>query len=1018
MAPKQIKLPTGAVIDLSLDNPLFKDFERMPATFEEFISDPYYLGNSWKNPFPAWKEAGKEVFPLPLRSPYNSVILLGATGIGKALKNGTGVLTPSGYVPIEELKVGDLVASNDGKFYPVTGVFQQGVQPTYEIKFNYGLSITCSDNHIWTVSRDYGRTYHDETTKEIIEKGWKYVNKNTGWSQHQVALPSVKPIEFPDAALPIDPYLLGCLIGDGGLNGHDLNFSTSDVFIVNRLNDILRRDWQMELKKSKGSQESDWRIAFSDKRQGASYIQRSKSRAPLRLAIEGLSLNVRAEYKHIPKEYLFASIEQRKSLFDGLVDTDGFVDKDGMVEFSTVSEQLAKDVKLLAETLGILVKWKYVKDNWYTKKGSAEKIAGKPVYCLRFYNAPVLGQLPRKVERQVKASHLRKVLRIYDIRKVEDVECTCISIDAPSHLYIAEGCIPTHNTSFAVNMVIAYYLHVVLCLKNPHEYFALEEQKKIVFAFLNIVTKTIAYQNAWGMIHRALLKSPFFMEYGISTNGLRPEWVCTKKPVELIYGSTADNIIGLDVLCAFLDEVSFARNSNIQRQIEKAKEVFDAALERIQSRFTKFGGVFDGLIIMASSKRTDQAFAEVYAKQLLEGKNGGKVFVVDKPRWEILPKGTYCGKTFPVAVGDKTRPSEIIREDQIETFKKAGYRIIYPPIETYDEFDRDMLHALTNIAGESVSAGGRFLPGEHVGACIDKTLVNPFRQGTIFIGSKDPEMYQDFFDLSRVKPEDFARPLYIHLDASLGTDGNSISGGFIDYAQNQLDQRTGSMVAELHYRQFFKVKVRAPKGDQTQLRKNTQFILWLRQQGFNIKHVTSDNYQSIQFRQDLASAGIPCTYQSIDAVQHGVNQPYSVLRNTICEHRIKLLDDDDQTEELLNLIKYEDGRVDKPGNGISDDAAQVLCGWVYSASADKDNFVQTNVVLDASMEGSTGYQERQQQQDLLPTELILPHEELVNEFGAYKVSRRSNIREAYDRAFGSTSKEPQAEPNSSPFNFF
>lgn len=656
MAPKQIKLPTGVVIDLSLDNPLFKDFERMPATFEEFISDPYYLGNSWKNPFPAWKEAGKELFPLPLRSPYNSVILLGATGIGKS--------------------------------------------------------------------------------------------------------------------------------------------------------------------------------------------------------------------------------------------------------------------------------------------------------------------------------------------------------------------------SFAVNMVIAYYLHVVLCLKNPHEYFALEEQKKIVFAFLNIVTKTIAYQNAWGMIHRALLKSPFFMEYGISTNGIRPEWVCTKKPVELIYGSTADNIIGLDVLCAFLDEVSFARNSNIQRQMEKAKEVFDAALERIQSRFTKFGGVFDGLIIMASSKRTDQAFAEVYAKQLLEGKNGGKVFVVDKPRWEILPKGTYCGKTFPVAIGDKTRPSEIIREDQIETFKKAGYRIIYPPIETYDEFDRDMIHALTNIAGESVSAGGRFLPGEHVGACIDKTLVNPFRQGTIFIGSKDPEMYQDFFDISRVKPDDFARPLYIHLDASLGTDGNSISGGFIDYAQNQLDQRTGSMVAELHYRQFFKIKVRAPKGDQTQLRKNTQFILWLRDQGFNIKHVTSDNYQSIQFRQDLASAGIACTYQSIDAVQHGVNQPYSVLRNTICEHRIKLLDDEDQTEELLNLIKYEDGRVDKPGNGISDDAAQVLCGWVYSASADRDNFVQTNVVLDASMEGSTGYQERQQQQDLLPTEIVLPHEELVNEFGAYKVSRRSDIREAYDKAFGTTSKKPQTEPNSSPFNFF
>lgn len=1009
MAPKQIKLPTGVVIDLSLDNPLFKDFERMPATFEEFISDPYYLGNSWKNPFPAWKEAGKEVFPLPLRSPYNSVILLGATGIGKAHQNGTGVLTPTGYVPIETLKVGDLVASNDGKFYPVTGVFPQGKKPCYEVEFSYGIKCVASSEHIWTISEDYGKTYKNLTTEQILKRRYTYTDPTTGWVSHRFRLPDVQSLELSSADLPIDPYLLGCLIGDGCLLGSPVAFTTRDQFLVDELSTILANSFlHFREKPDPRCDVADYLIVGDTKLETRNFFN----------LIADLSLNVKADKKHIPQQYLFSSIAQRKALLDGLIDTDGTVNQNGVVEFTTVSEQLAKDVKLLCETLGYIVRYKYVPENFYTVSGSSEHISALPVHFLTIYTDDVLGKLPRKVDKQLHRRRLRKVHRVHNITYVGEQECTCISIDAPSHLYIIDGCIPTHNTSFAVNMVIAYYLHVVLCLKNPHEYFALEEQKKIVFAFLNIVTKTIAYQNAWGMIHRALLKSPFFMEYGISTTGIRPEWVCTKKPVELIYGSTADNIIGLDVLCAFLDEVSFARNSNIQRQMEKAKEVFDAALERIQSRFTKFGGVFDGLIIMASSKRTDQAFAEVYAKQLLEGKNGGKVFVVDKPRWEILPKGTYCGKTFPVAVGDKTRPSEIIREDQIETFKKAGYRIIYPPIETYDEFDRDMLHALTNIAGESVSAGGRFLPGEHVGACIDTTLVNPFRQGTIFIGSKDPEMYQDFFDLSRVRPEDFARPLYIHLDASLGTDGNSISGGFIDYAQNQLDQRTGSMVAELHYRQFFKVKVRAPKGDQTQLRKNTQFILWLRDQGFNIKHVTSDNYQSIQFRQDLASAGIECTYQSIDAVQHGVNQPYSVLRNTICEHRIKLLDDEDQTEELLNLIKYEDGRVDKPGNGISDDAAQVLCGWVYSASADKDNFVQTNVVLDASMEGSTGYQERQQQQDLLPTEIVLPHEELVNEFGAYKVSRRSDIREAYDKAFGTASKKPAPEPNSSPFNFF
>lgn len=376
----------------------------------------------------------------------------------------------------------------------------------------------------------------------------------------------------------------------------------------------------------------------------------------------------------------------------------------------------------------------------------------------------------------------------------------------------------------------------------------------------------------------------------------------------------------------FLDEISFARNSNIQRQMEKAKEVFDAALERIQSRFTKFGGIFDGLIVMASSKRTDQAFAEVYAQQLLEGENGYKTYVFDKPRWEVLPPGTYSGKTFPVAIGDKLRPSEIILEKDVEVYRQAGYRIIYPPIETYDNFKRDMISALTNIAGESVNASGTFIAGEYIAKCISPLIKNPFRQSVIYCGTKDSEMYHEYFDMSLIAKEDLAKPLYIHIDASLGNDGNSISGGNISYAQNQLDEQTGLVQPELHYRQVFKIKVRAPKGDRTMLRKNEQFIFWLVRQGFRIAAVTSDQYQSKQLGQDLLAAGINYREQSIDRVTSGINQPYSVLRNAIYEQRISLLDDQDQTDELLHLVRYEDGRVDKPAGGcFTGDTKVSLC---------------------------------------------------------------------------------------------
>jgi hypothetical protein len=137
----------------------------------------------------------------------NNVLIFGESGWGKALPNYQGVLTPNGYIPIGEIKVGDLVASNDGKFYPVLGVYPQGKKPVYEITFNYGIKTRCSDEHIWTISRDDGETYHNETLNEIMKRGYKSVDRETGLTRHTVSLPLVEPIGYPGKELPIDPYL-------------------------------------------------------------------------------------------------------------------------------------------------------------------------------------------------------------------------------------------------------------------------------------------------------------------------------------------------------------------------------------------------------------------------------------------------------------------------------------------------------------------------------------------------------------------------------------------------------------------------------------------------------------------------------------------------------------------------------------------------------------------------------------------------------------------------------------------
>lgn len=572
-----------------------------------------------------------------------------------------------------------------------------------------------------------------------------------------------------------------------------------------------------------------------------------------------------------------------------------------------------------------------------------------------------------------------------------------LPMKSPYNTIIFSGATGIGKTSVAMGVCCAYYLYIVMCLRDPHSYFDLADQKDIVFAIVNIVTKTMAYKNAWGMLHRMLLRSPWFMARGEKGKGKRPEWTCTTKPISLIYGRGPDDLIGLDILFAFLDEISFYRNKSIEAQINSAKELFNAAWERMKSRYVKFGGIFDGLMCMASSKRTDVSFMESFIKEIMDSQDKDKVFLIDRPRWEILPPESYSGEKFPLAVGDKFRPSQIIKFEEVETFTKAGYKILYPPIENLGEFERDMEKALTNIAGESVGQISSFLRGDLVTGCIDESLVNPFKKSIIYSGFKDPDQYWEYFELNTLRQEDFTLPLFVHLDASLGRDGNSLVGVVTDYAINQKDI-SGNYQPELHYRELFKVKIRAPQGTETGLDKNTKFIYWLSQR-FNLQGVSHDQYQSRGFHQDLARNGIKVVQQSVDAVKDGINPVYAVLKDTMYEKRISLLNDEDQSTELVTLEKYESGKVDKPQGG-TDDTAQCLAGAVYLASQAKEEMLSSGTVLLKQLSSSDTTNVLA---NTPPAEVVAS--ELQKHFSQYSpevqiASQRSNLRDDWDAFFG------------------
>ena len=385
----------------------------------------------------------------------NKFILADDMGVGKFLTNNTLIYTELGIKKMGEIVIGDRVIGSNGKPCNVIGVFPQGIKDTYKITFNDGYSIISGDEHLWSVSSpNYGKNTKNErlkkslilSTKQMFEGGvitikgdgynseknynietyYKSPNGNNKWQ-----IPIVKPIEFiNDNKLPIDPYLLGLGLGDGSFNGKNIRFSLhKDDYDELFSNHLLKENKPQD-----------------NKRNG--YINVGESLFDL--GIE----HTRSHNKFIPEIYKYSSIENRLAILQGLMDTDGYcmLSKNGSfrgTEYSTISEKLCDDVCEIVQTLGGIARKK--------SRRSFYKKDGKRVECSKSYRVNIKlpsgmnpFRLKRKSERYNEPQKYPTGRYIKNIEKIGQDECTCISVDAPDKLYVAEHCIVTHNTTSAI----------------------------------------------------------------------------------------------------------------------------------------------------------------------------------------------------------------------------------------------------------------------------------------------------------------------------------------------------------------------------------------------------------------------------------------------------------------------------------------------------------------------------------------------------------------------------------------
>lgn len=510
---------------------------------------------------------------------------------------------------------------------------------------------------------------------------------------------------------------------------------------------------------------------------------------------------------------------------------------------------------------------------------------------------------------------------------------------------ILSGATRIGKTSTAV-VIGAYMLYRLMLYKNPHEYFKKKQVSKFYIAFANL-TRELAAGVAYREFNDTLKESPWFNEHGRFSKSERNFYYIPEgDKIEIIAGSDAAHMLGLQVWFAIMDETNFAKAGVKDINLAKAhmKKLYDTINARISGTFRIHGEVY-GKLVASSSKNTDSDFLSDHIEQQLNAGNS-HMLLIDRPQWEILPPSMFSDKKFHFTVGDRYKrgfvvPKEHEDEIHLQEYRNQGYQVIEAPLELRRNFIADYDISLRDIAGISVAGAMGFITQEAITPNVSTERINPFYTDIIQVGSKDNATIEEYFHLEAVPSHLKRCKMNIHLDLSEVSDRTGISGGCVD-GTKVTEDFNGRKVVMPFLKEIFNIGIEAPRGDRMSFQKVVNFILWLRRNGFNIGTISTDQYQSAYLRELLNQQGFNTDKISVDAS----DEPYIGLRNMLIDQQIELIKHQLQEDELVKLQRIGN-RIDHPPNG-SKDTSDALCGWTWTITKEcPQNTPPSNTVASA-----------------------------------------------------------------------
>lgn len=964
---------------------VMEDYAEAPVDILTFVDDYNYLGNAWhdaegnSNLYPYWRKELLKIFPDNLTTTVNNGIFSGSRGRGKEQPLSSLVLTEQGYITMGDVEVGTKVYGRDGQLHPVTAIYPQGVKDIYKITFSDNTSARCGLQHLWQVEKDGKSSVVN--IKQLLEYSKKESLKN-------YFIPLCQPINFDV---------------DGDVNeayqkGRDFVLSITDIVTEDLYSNVSIRIALLQGILDEAGDAVEKFIKISDTnaalKKVVSWLVHSlggivvtedtslkiflpENITPFRLSRK---LSLYNSTMHVQPYRYITSIEKlpyKEACQCIMVDseehlyiTDNFIVTHNTEVATLIAAYLLhrilclKDpiayyhlkptekivfafmnIKLaLAEEIGITKFQNTLQSSpWFMSHGELEGRTRK-IWVPQKYN----NQIAIDIKIGSQADDLIGLpiffclsgdtpivtdKGTYNIETLENKIIRVPSIDDTGHIILSDECTVKQTAESDLEYSIELENGDIIKCTPTHRFKLIDgsykEARHLIRGdvLLNITNLTLSLSSGIKVkqIQKNYLKAPKKYYDVINAN-----------PYNNFLIKTKDSYI-----CShncFFDEISFIKNQDVEKQKKKAYDMLNTAVGGMKTRFVH-KGKNPTFLVLASSKRSDKSFLEEHMRKKLKSEKAN-VYISDGPVWEVKPKGTYSDETFRVAVGNKFLPSLVIPDDdESQPYIDKGYKIIYPPVDFRAEFLDDIDRALCDYAGISSSSISKYINAARVKSLITTRIKNPFVREVIEVGDgeDDDVQYYNFFDLSRVDPALRSKPLFIHMDMSYTGDKTGISGVYIAGKKASIDE--ASQASDLFYSAAFSVSVQAPKGRHISFAKNRNFIYWLKEQGFNIKGITTDTYQSYDTGEQLRMKGYPYHVLSVDRVDTSkICLPYQYFKSTIYEKRLELFEDDLLFREITELDRnMETGKVDHPEGG-SKDACDALCGAIYNASSHAEEY--------------------------------------------------------------------------------